>query len=263
VSTSSAALALEDVRVDVGGTAILRGVSLALGAGEALALAGPNGVGKTTLLRAASGVAPLSGGQVRVGGALLAELSPRERARRVAVVPQDVALVFPFTVGELVLMGRAPHLPRLGFETREDIERARASMAHVGVAHLAERSVLEISGGERQLVLFARALAQDAQVLLLDEPTAHLDLQHRLRVLEQVRRFVSAGGSALVVSHDLGLAARTCGRAALLAAGELVAEGDPSDVFAPGRLREVFGVEAELLHTSDGAPVIVARRPTS
>ncbi|MBW2268907.1 MAG: ABC transporter ATP-binding protein [Deltaproteobacteria bacterium] len=254
-------LSLEDVHVTVGSAPILRGVSLALGPGEALALAGPNGAGKTTLLRAATGVAPLARGRVCLGGTPLDQLAPRARARCLAVVPQDIALVFPFTVAELVLMGRAPHLPRLGFETRDDVAAARAAMERVGVEHLADRSVLEISGGERQLVLFARALAQAAQVLLLDEPTAHLDLQHRLRLLDQVQQFVAAGGSALVVSHDLGLAARSCGRAALLAEGRLVAEGDPAEVFAPSRLREVFRVEAELLSTADGAPVIVARRP--
>lgn len=258
---SDAALALEGVHVRVSDVPILRGVSLALRPGEALALVGPNGAGKTTLLRAASGVVPLAGGRVLIEGTPLADLSPRQRARRVAVVPQDAALAFPFRAGELVLMGRAPHLSRLGFESREDVALARAAMERVGVAHLAERSVLEISGGERQLVLFARALAQGTQVLLLDEPTAHLDLHHRLRVLEQVRRFVDAGGSALVVSHDLGLAARSCERAALLAAGEVVAEGTPTEVFSPERLRRVFRVDAEILLTRDGAAAIVARRP--
>ncbi len=256
-------LAFEDVHVVLGGAPILRGVTLTLRQGEALALAGPNGAGKTTLLRAATGVVSLAAGSVRLGGTSLDQLTARERAQRLAVVPQEIALTFPFTVAEMVLMGRAPHLPRLGFETQDDIAAARAAMARVGVEQLADRSVLEISGGERQLVLFARALAQEAQVLLLDEPTAHLDLHHRLRLLDQVQQFVAAGGSALVVSHDLGLAARSCGRAALLAEGRLVAEGDPTEVFSPARLREVFRVEAELLASADGAPVIVARRPVS
>jgi iron complex transport system ATP-binding protein len=256
-------LALEDVHVAVGGAPILRGVSLELGRGEALALAGPNGAGKTTLVRAATGVLPVTRGCIRIAGQPLEELAPRERARFLAVVPQEIALAFPFSVAELVLMGRAPYLPRLGFETRGDVAAARTAMERVGVAHLAGRSVLEISGGERQLVLFARALAQAARVLLLDEPTAHLDLQHRLRLLDQVGQFVAAGGSALVVSHDLGLAARSCSRAALLAEGRLVAEGDPTEVFSPARLRQVFGVEAEQLTTADGAPVIVARRPVA
>ena len=258
---SEAALRFDSVCVDVGGQRVLRDVSLELARGEALALAGPNGAGKTTLLRAASGVAPLASGTIQVGDAALDALSPRERARRIAVVPQDVALAFPFRVSELVLMGRAPHLPALGFESREDVALAQHALEQVGMAHLADRSVLEISGGERQLVLFARALVQEAAVLLLDEPTAHLDLQHRLRVLAQVEAFVAAGGSALVVSHDLGLAARSCTKAALLAEGRLCAVGPPEEVFAPPRLREVFGVEAELLRGADGAPAIVVRRP--
>lgn len=258
---SETALSFEAVCVDVGESRVLEDVSLELARGESLALAGPNGAGKTTLLRAASGVAPLVSGRISVEGHALGELSVRERARRIAVVPQDVALAFPFRVSELVLMGRAPHLPALGFERPEDIAAAAEALERVGVEHLADRSVLEISGGERQLVLFARALAQQAPVLLLDEPTAHLDLRHRLDVLAQVEAFVAEGGSALVVSHDLGLAARSCTRAALLAEGRVQAQGAPEEVFSPARLREVFGVEAELLRSADGAPAIVARRP--
>jgi len=255
------ALEFDAVCVRLGGVDVLRGATLAVGAGEVVVVAGPNGAGKTTLLRAASRVVRLQAGAIRVAGRPLESLGPRELARELAVVPQEAALVFPFRAGELVLMGRAPHVRRLGFETRVDVEHARAAMARVGIEHLADRSVLELSGGERQLVLFARALAQEARLLLLDEPTAHLDLSHRLRVLDQVRRFAAAGGSALVVSHDLGLAARSCDRAVLLHDGAVVAEGAPADVFAPERLRSVFGVEAELLRAADGAPVVVARAP--
>ena len=257
------ALELEGVHVRLGGVDVLRGATLAVGAGEVVAVAGPNGAGKTTLLRAASRVVHPDAGAIRVFGKPVASYAPRDLARSLAVVPQDAALVFPFRVGELVLMGRAPHVRRLGFEKPSDVERARAALARVGIEHLADRSVLELSGGERQLVLFARALVQEARLLLLDEPTAHLDLSHRLHVLEQVRSFAAAGGAALVVSHDLGLAARSCDRAVLLREGVVVADGAPDDVFSPGRLRGVFGVEAELLRAADGAPVVVARGPAS
>ena len=183
----------------------------------------------------------------RAGGHLAA-FSRRELAREVGVVPQDATIAFPFTAGEVVLMGRTPHLGLLGFETPADVARARDAMARVGIEELADRSVLELSGGERQLVLVARALAQDPRVLLLDEPTAHLDLRHRVAVLEQVRAFVGRGRSALVVSHDLGLAARTCERVALLQRGELWPPlGEPRAVLTPAALREVFGVEADVV----------------
>jgi iron complex transport system ATP-binding protein len=249
------------VYVRLGGSDVLRAATLAVEAGAGVARAGPNGAGKTTLLRAVSRLVRPDAGEIRVAGRPLASHRPRELARALAVVPQDAPMVFPFRAGELVLMGRAPHVGRLGFETRADVEHARSAMARLGIEHLADRSVLELSGGERQLVLFARALAQEARLLLLDEPTAHLDLSHRLRVLEQVRCFAASGGSALVVSHDLGLAARSCDRAVLLHEGAVVAQGAPAEVFAPERLRSVFGVESELLRAADGAVVVVARAP--
>ena len=253
------ALSFEGVGFRAGGREILAGVNLTLGRGEILTLAGPNGAGKTTLLRLASRVATPSAGRVRVAGRDVSELSRRELARELAVVPQDVSLAFPFSAGEVVLMGRAPHLGLLGFETADDVGRAREAMERVGVAHLADRSVLELSGGERQLLLLARALAQDARVLLLDEPTSHLDLRHRVTVLEQVRDFVAGGRSALVVSHDLGLAARSADRLALLAGGRLAGLGTPDQVLRPEILRAVFGVEASIVEAPDGGVVVVPK----
>jgi iron complex transport system ATP-binding protein len=251
------ALAFEDVRLQVGLREILRGVTLGLRRGEMLALAGPNGSGKTTLLRVASGVLPATGGVVRVSGRPTASYSRRELAREMAVVPQDAHIAFPFRAGEVVLMGRSPHLGPLGFETAADLRVAEEAMARVGIAALAERSVLDLSGGERQLVLVARALTQQAGILLMDEPTAHLDLRHRIVVLDRVREFVAAGGSALVVSHDLTLAARTCDRIALLREGRLVATGAPADAITPDHLRAAFGIEADVLAAPDGSPLVV------
>jgi iron complex transport system ATP-binding protein len=254
------ALEFEDVAVRFGARAVLRGVSLALAPGEVLGLAGPNGAGKTTLFRAATRVVALERGAVRIAGASVAALARRELARRVAVVPQDVSIPFPFRAGEVVLMGRAPHRAGFGFESAADVERARACLALVGIEALADRPMPELSGGERQLVLVARALAQDPEVLLLDEPTAHLDLRHRAVVLERVREFALGGGAALVVSHDLTLAARSCSRLALLADGKLAACGAPADVLHPALLQQVFGVEAEVLPAPDGAPLVIPRR---
>jgi iron complex transport system ATP-binding protein len=258
--SAAAALAFDDVALHLGERAVLRGVSLALARGEVVGLAGPNGAGKTTLFRAATRVLPLERGTVWLAGTSIEKLSRRELARRVAVVPQDVTVPFPFRAGEVVLMGRAPHRAGLGFESRADIERARACLALVGIEALADRSMLELSGGERQLVLVARALAQDPEVLLLDEPTAHLDLRHRTVVLERVRDFAAQGGAALVVSHDLTLAARTCARLALLADGALAACGTPAEVLRPDILARVFAVDAEVVDAPDGAPLVIPRR---
>jgi iron complex transport system ATP-binding protein len=259
-ASGPAALAFEDVALRLGARAVLRGVSLELAAGEVVGLAGPNGAGKTTLFRAATRVLRPERGAVRLAGAPIDSLSRRELARRIAVVPQDVTVPFPFRAGEVVLMGRAPHRAGFGFETGADVERARACLALVGIEGLANRSMLELSGGERQLVLVARALAQDPEVLLLDEPTAHLDLRHRAVVLERVREFAAQGGAALVVSHDLTLAARTCARLALLADGVLAACGPPAEVLRPAMLARVFGVETEVLDAPDGAPLVIPRR---
>jgi len=254
---STAALAFEGISVEIGGREIIRDIHLELAGGEILVLAGSNGAGKTTLLRVASRVLRPSAGCVRLHGRPAESLSRRALAREIAVVPQDVQVAFPFRAGEVVLMGRSPHLGRFGYESRADVERASEAMERVGIAALADRSILELSGGERQLVLIARALAQDPEVLLLDEPTAHLDLRHRIQVLALVREFADAGRSALVVSHDLSLAARTCDRIGLLAGGGLLAAGRPGDVLTRENLRAAFDIEAEVLTAPDGAPLVV------
>ena len=259
--SASAALAFEEeVRVSLGGREVLTGVSLELRQGEVLALAGANGAGKTTCLRLASGVLRPDAGRILLAGRPLASHGRRELARRVAVVPQDAPFAFPFRAGEVVLMGRTPHLPRLGFEGPRDLAIARAALARVGIEALADRSILELSGGERQLVLLARALAQEPRVMLLDEPTAHLDLRHRLRVQELVRELAAEGRSALVVSHDLALVARGCDRIALLAQGRVIAAGAPAAVLSPDALRRAFGIEADVIAGPDGTPLVVPHR---
>jgi len=219
-------------------------------------MVGRNGAGKTTLLRVASRVLRPETGEVRLRGRPVAGLSRRELAREVAVVAQDTALPFAFTVAELVLMGRAPHLGWLGFESAHDHDLAEAALGRLGLLELAGRSVLEISGGERQLVLIARALAQEAPVLLLDEPTAHLDLHHRLQVLGLLRELAREGRTVLVISHDLTLVARFCDRLALLSEGRLEV-GTPAELLQPERLRKGFDLDAEILHTAAGEPVVV------
>jgi iron complex transport system ATP-binding protein len=260
---SKAALAFADVRVHLGGREVLSGFSLELRPGEVLGLAGANGAGKTTCLRAASGLLHPAAGRIELAGRPLASYARRELARRVAVVPQEAPFAFPFRAGEVVLMGRTPHLPRLGFEGPRDLAIARQALARVGIEELADRSILELSGGERQLVLLARALAQEPAVLLLDEPTAHLDLRHRLRVQELVRELAGEGCSALVVSHDLALAARGCDRIALLALGRVIAAGAPAEVLSPEAMRLAFGIEADVVAGPDGTPLVLPRRDSA
>jgi iron complex transport system ATP-binding protein len=248
-------LSLEGLAVSLGGRPVLAGLDLELAAGELLLLAGRNGAGKTTLLRAAAGLVRPSAGRVAFDGRPLASFSRRELARQIALVPQDTLVPFPFSAGQLVLLGRTPHLGLLAFESKADVAAAEAALARLGLGTLADRSVLELSGGERQLVHLARALAQDTPVLLLDEPTAHLDLAHRALVLGCLRELAREGRAVLAVSHDLA-AARYANRVAFLVDGRLAAAGKPADVMRPETIRAAFGVEAEVLDTPAG-PVVL------
>ncbi len=222
---------------------VLRGVSLALGAGELVGLIGPNGSGKSTLLRVLSGVVRPRAGEVLLYGRCLHELSPREIARSIAVVPQDTHVEFPFSVLEVVLMGRSPYLAGFSFEDAEDLARARAAMERTGVAHLAHRTIQELSGGERQRVMLARALAQDTPILLLDEPAAFLDLRHVVEMYDLLRELLGEGKSVLTVLHDLNLAAQYCDRVVLLDEGAVYCAGPPGDVLTYRAITEVYRTE--------------------
>jgi iron complex transport system ATP-binding protein len=223
-----------------------------------LALIGPNGAGKSTLIRAASGVlAPVSG-KIAAAGEDLARLKPRDRARRVAVVPQAARLPEAFTVEDAVLMGRTAYVGWLGRETDRDREIARSAMSRASIGELAERRIGEISGGEEELVFIARALAQSAPVLLLDEPTAHLDLRHQSRILGLVRELAREGPRAVLLAlHDLNLAGQFAERVALLAGGGLRALGRPEEVLTPAIIGEAYGIRVSSFpHPTLGVPVI-------
>ena len=245
-------LAMRGVQVALRSAPILRGVNLQLARGEVLLLAGRNGAGKTTLLRTAAGLLAPEAGELQLCGETLPSLPRREIARRVAYVPQQAAFAFPWSLLEVALMGRTPHLGRFGFETPRDLALARESLARLGIADLAGRSILEVSGGERQLAAIARALAQQAPLLLLDEPGAHLDLAHRHALHQLLRQLTAEGRSVLWVTHDLGPALSCADRVALLAEGRVLAAGAPSEVLRPDLLRAAFGVDARLIHSEAG-----------
>ncbi|WP_372459850.1 heme ABC transporter ATP-binding protein [Streptomyces anatolicus] len=249
----------EEVRVRLGGRDVLAGVSVAARAGEVLALVGPNGAGKSTLLAALAADLPADAGVVRVGGRPAADWSAPELALRRAVLPQSAALSFPFTVEDVVRMGRAPWAGTLAAD--DDDRVVREAMAATEVGGFAGRPFSALSGGERARVALARVLAQRAPLLLLDEPTAALDLRHQELVLRICRERAAAGDAVVVVLHDLGLAAAYADRVAVLRGGALAAEGAPGDVFEEGLLSEVYRQPVEVFpHPRTGAPVIAPRR---
>jgi iron complex transport system ATP-binding protein len=232
-----------------------------VGAGELVALCGPNGAGKSTLLRLLLGLhRPLSG-RVMLGGVPVAGLSRREIARGAALLPQDSPGDLPLTVREVVALGRLPHLGRFQPEGPDDQRAVELALEATDAAALAERPMTELSGGERHRVHLARALAQEAPVLLLDEPVAGLDLVHQLQALDRLRAMVDQGRGAVVALHDLSLAARGCDRLLLLAEGTLQADAPPREVLTPANLARFFGVRAELATDSAGRPLVIPLEP--
>jgi iron complex transport system ATP-binding protein len=220
----------------------LADVSFAIGAGEIFGVIGPNSAGKTTLLRLLTRVVTAQRGEVRLDGRPIGRLAHAELARQVAVVPQDAPRPFPFSVEQLVLMGRYPHGPGRFFETDEDRARAHEAMAATGVLELAALPLESLSGGERQRAMLARALAQAPRLLVLDEPTSHLDLKYQAETAALVRRVnAERGMTVLLVSHDLDLAAEVCDRLLLLSRGRVVRVGPPGEVLRRELLEAVFG----------------------
>ncbi|ACV12656.1 ABC transporter related [Halorhabdus utahensis DSM 12940] len=251
---------LDDVSVSLGEVDALRDVSLSVDAGEFLGLVGPNGAGKTTLLRTVNGVITPDSGAVRLDGTAVTELGPRGVSRHVATVPQDTSVSFAFSVEDVVRMGRTPYRARTdltGDEAdREAIERA---LERTEMADLRDRPITAVSGGERQRAFVARALAQDTPALVLDEPTASLDINHQVGVLELVGELIADGRGAVAAIHDLDLAARYCDRLALLADGELQAVGDPETVLSDEHLRPAFDTRTAVTPDAvTGTPSVTA-----
>lgn len=247
-----------EVSVALGGRTVVDGVDLHVDPGEVIALVGPNGAGKSSLLAALAGDLAHQG-RIDIDDRNIRTWKPVELARRRAVLPQKAALSFPFTVGEVVRMGRAPWHGRP--ESADDEDAVAEAMRQTETTGFAARPFPALSGGEQARVALARVLAQRTPVLLLDEPTAALDLRHQELVLRTVRERSSAGAAVVVVLHDLGLAAAYADRAYVLAAGRVRAEGSPREVFTAELLGDVYQHEVEVFdHPRTGAPMVVPRR---
>ena len=238
-------------------------LDLAIEPGDCVGLIGPNGSGKTTLLRLLCGLLRPESGEVLLEGHPVRGMRPRERARILALVPQESRLQFNFSLLEVVLMGRSPHLPRLALERPEDHAAARRALAAMDLAGLEERHLLDLSSGERQRALIARALAQEPRAILLDEPTAFLDLRHRLEIHDILARLNRERGLTVVtVSHDLNLAARYAARLIVLDRGRIAADGAPAAVLTPDLVRAVYETEAVVAPDPvTGAPCVFPRAP--
>lgn len=250
------AVVVAGLRVALDRVPILHGVDLRVAPGEWVTVIGPNGAGKSTLLRAVGGLLPASG-SVRLFGVELARMSRRARARRVATVTQSPVVPPGMTVFDYVLLGRTPYLPPLGRESAADLAVAHRVLARLGLSTLAGRQLATLSGGERQRVFLARALAQEAPLLLLDEPTTALDLGRQQQALDLVDRLRRADGLTVVTTlHDMNLAARYADTLLLLARGRAVAEGTPAEVLTEDLIATHFGAVVKVVTAPDGRPAV-------
>ena len=247
----------EDVRVGYGAREVLRGVSCELAAGELVAVVGPNGAGKTTLARALGGLIAPTGGRVRAFGLDPARTPRRQLARRLAYLPQRYQLAFPFTVGEVVLMGRYARRGAFRLESAADVAAARDAMARCDVAGLENRRFDAISGGEQRRTLLAQALCQEAEVLLLDEPTAALDPAHARALFTALRAGCERGAGALAITHDLNAAVRWADRLIVLDDGRVAAAGVPAEVLASPAAARAFEIDIHVGRLPSGAAFAV------
>lgn len=251
-------LKIDRLTLGYGERVVLRDISLEVATGEMLGLVGPNGSGKSTLIRGITRLISLRDGRILFNDREVRGLRREDLARVVAVVPQQAFLPELFTALEVVLMGRTPHLRRFGREGARDYAVAWQAMEATGTLALAERRVGELSGGERQRLCIARALAQEPKVLLLDEATAHLDINHQLEVLNLVRSLCRAGRMAVVAAiHDLNMAVQYCDRLVMIAGGVIHSQGRPDEVITAASIREVYGVDVRVQpHPVNGLPLV-------
>lgn len=254
---------IDGLTVRRGGVAVVQGLDLSVEQGEWVGLIGPNGAGKSTVLEAISGVLPASG-EVTVGGERIRALSPTERARRVALVPQSPVIPPGMSVIDYVMLGRTPYLGRFGVESADDVLAANIAISDLDLTPFASRSVEALSGGERQRVVIARALAQASPVLLLDEPTSALDVGVRMEVLDHIDAIRRSCGLTIVSAvHDLTLAAQFCDRLVMLAGGSIVAQGSAVGVLTADTIGRHYGARVRVISDGDGVVVIPIRSSDS
>lgn len=238
---------VQGVRFSYSSSEVLSGVSMEAKEGEVIGILGPNGSGKTTLLKCMNRALSPTAGTVLIEGRDHSRMSKKEIALQVGVVPQNGGVNFPFKVLDIVMMGRTPALKRFEAETAQDLDIVREAMERANIVHLADRPVSGISGGEMQRVIIARALAQRPRIMLLDEPTLHLDVNHQLDILDLIHDLARERKMVVVlVTHDLGLAARYCDRLVLMKDGSVLAAGAVPEALTPANMRDVFSIEAEL-----------------
>jgi iron complex transport system ATP-binding protein len=249
---SRGSLSARSLGFGYGATVVGRDVDIDVRPGEVLCLLGPNGSGKTTLFKTLLGLLPAQEGEVLFGGAPLARLTRQEIARHVAYVPQAQAAVFPFQVIDVVVMGRTAHLGLFATPSRHDRQKALEALTTLGIVDLAEKEYTRISGGQRQLALIARALAQDAPAIIMDEPTASLDFGNQVKVLSEVKRLASNTLAVVLSTHNPDHAFSVADRVALLDGGRLIAQGSPAAVLTADRLRAVYGVRVVVEQLSQG-----------
>lgn len=242
-----AELVAEDLSVSAGAATLLEHASFRFGGGELLCLLGANGAGKTTLLRAALGLLPARSGSARLAGRALSALSAAERAAAIAYLPQSRSLAWPNTVRDVVALGRFSHGATLGRLSAEDARAVEAALADCDLARLAGRRVDTLSGGELARVHCARAFASQAPLIVADEPTAGLDPLHQFLIMDLFRAFVDRGGGALLVLHDIELAARYATRLLWMKGGRIRADGTPADTLSSARIADTYGVQASVL----------------
>lgn len=254
-------LEVADIRFSYSDHQVLNGLSFAVDTGELFGVVGPNGSGKTTLLKLITGVLSPDAGVVLLNGVDITDLRNRERARQIAVVPQDPQLPVGFSVLDLILMGRNPYLGLFEWEGKSDLQVATSAMEYTGVTHLAGRKLDELSGGERQRVVVSMALAQEASMLVLDEPISNLDLSHSSGIMDLVRCIQGERkGASVVAMHDLTLASLFCDRLMMISDGCCFVLGSPEEVITADNIRKAYGASVAILeHPETGTPVVVPR----